>query len=425
MKRHTCSNRIGRGLLVVTVVVVVGGVGLRGDDSYLLRTFEKIKLTDDYHSEGASFGDFNRDGTMDVVSGPYWYEGPAFKQRHEYYPAKVFPKERGYADRFFSFIHDLNGDGWDDVFAVGFPSKDSYWYENPRGAGGHWKKHLAARAVGNESPTLGDLTGDGKPELVYNTGGLLGYARQNKRNAAAPWEFHPISPKGDWHHFTHGLGLGDVNGDGRMDVLMKDAWWEQPASLEGGPVWKKHPVRFAGNAAQMYAYDVDGDGDNDVVTSLQAHGYGLAWYEHVKNDAGAITFTRHLIMGSKESDNPYGVKFSQLHALNLIDMDGDGLKDILTGKCRWAHGPRGDAEPNAAPVIFWFKLVRKGGKVSWLPHLIDDDSGIGRQVEAGDISGNQLADVVVGNKKGAYVLLQRRKQVTKDEWKKAQPRRVR
>ena len=415
----------------------ITSTNLFSGDTYTLHTFKKIKLTDHYYSEGASFGDFNRDGVKDVVSGPYWYEGPDFGKKHEYYTAKEFPKEQGYADRFFSFIHDFNRDGWDDIFAVGFPSRNSYWYENPRktaeeGKVLHWKKHPAAPAVGNESPTLADLTGDGRPELIYNTEGYLGYAQPNWGNVSAPWDYIAIAPKEGWHHFTHGLGVGDVNGDGRMDVLMTNAWWEQPASLEGNPVWKKHAFEFAGNAAQMYAYDVDGDGDNDIVTALQAHGYGLAWYEHVKTGAGAISFKRHRIMSNRADTNPYGVRFSQLHAVNLIDIDGDGLKDILTGKCRWAHGPRGDPDPNADPVIYWFKLVREAGgegrdkvKVRWIPYRIDDDSGVGRQVVAGDISGDGLVDVVIGNKKGAYVFLQAKKSVTKEEWEKAQPRRIR
>lgn len=412
-------------LLCGLLLAAIGSAKLFGDDTYTLHTFKKVKLTDDYYSEGASYGDFNRDGVKDVVSGPYWYEGPEFKERHEYYEAKAFPKERGYADRFFSFIDDFNRDGWDDIYAVGFPSRDSHWYENPQGKEGHWKRHAAARAVGNESPTLGDLTGDGRPELIYNTEGLLGYARPNWWNETAPWVFHAIAPKEGWHHFTHGLGLGDVNSDGRTDILMKDAWWEQPPSLEGDPLWKKHAFEFAGNAAQMYAYDVDGDGDNDIVTALEAHGFGLAWYEHEKTDEGGITFKRHLILTNRADSNVYGVRFSQLHAVNLIDIDGDGLKDILTGKCRWAHGPAGDPEPNAPPVLYWFKLVREGGKVRWIPYQIDDDSGVGRQVVAGDIRGDGLVDVVIGNKKGAYVFLHEKKNVSKEEWEKAQPRRIR
>ena len=144
-----------------------------------------------------------------------------------------------------------------------------------------------------------------------------------------------------------------------------NGWWEQPASLAGDPEWKFHPFPFAPGhgSSQMYAYDVDGDGDNDVITSLAAHGYGLAWYENVKEN-GEITFKEHLILNKKTdkdkpaSPNKYGVVFSQLHAVDLIDLDGDGLKDVVTGKRIWAHGPTGDEEPSAPAVLYWFKLQR-------------------------------------------------------------------
>ncbi|MDZ4689281.1 MAG: VCBS repeat-containing protein, partial [Planctomycetaceae bacterium] len=153
-------------------------------------------------------------------------------------------------------------------------------------------------------------------------------------------------------------------------------------------------------------YDVDGDGLSDVITSLQAHGYGLVWYRQTK-DGDARKFTANKILGATAEENPYGVTFSQLHAIDLVDMNGDGLKDIITGKRYWAHGPKGDAEPNAPAVVYWFELKRTAsGKVDWVPHFIDDDSGVGTQVMAGDISGDGRPDVVVGNKKGIFAHIQ-------------------
>ena len=149
---------------------------------------------------------------------------------------------------------------------------------------------------------------------------------------------------------------------------------------------------------------MNGDGLNDVITSVAAHGYGLAWYEQVREN-GNITFREHLILKKDASKNRYGVQFSQGHSLDLIDIDGDGLKDIVTGKRFWAHGKDGpDPDSNAPAVLYWFKLVRLAdGQADFVPYLIDDDSGVGTQVIAGYITNKKLPDIVVGNKKGVFV----------------------
>jgi hypothetical protein len=138
-------------------------------------TFKKLQLTDQFYCEGAYYGDFNKDGKMDVVSGPFWYEGPGFQKKHEFRPAKAYDP-KSYSDNFLTFTGDFNGDSWPDIFCMPYPGKEGCWYENPAGKEGEWKKHLAFPVVDNESPTMGDINGDGRPELIFNTGGCLGYA---------------------------------------------------------------------------------------------------------------------------------------------------------------------------------------------------------------------------------------------------------
>lgn len=408
-----------------------------------LHTFKRIQLNDQFWGEGATFGDLNNDGANDIISGPYWWEGPDFAKRHEYYPAtttfelKLGPmttvkvpgfegtlgKANKYSDNFLAWTYDFNSDGWKDILIVGFPGKETWWFENPKRSDVHWKRHQIFDQTDNESPAFADITGDGKPELICITKGQYGFAEPDWSNPSKAWRFRAITPNNNYRNFTHGLGVGDVNGDKRLDLLERNGWWEQPPSLAGDSVWRFHPHSFGNGGAQMYAYDVNGDGLNDVITSLAAHEFGLAWFEQYR-DGSETKFRQHTIINKEPRENPYGVKFSEIHAIDLIDIDGDGLKDLVTGKRFWSHGREGDPDRNDAAVLYWFRLVRTGRAVEFVPYLIDDNSGVGTQVVAGDINGDGLPDVVVGNKKGTFVHLHEKRTVTREEWLKAQPKRL-
>ncbi|MDP6719639.1 MAG: FG-GAP repeat protein, partial [Pirellulaceae bacterium] len=306
---------------------------------YALHTFDRQQLTDVYFSEGANAGDLNGDEVADVVYGPYWFEGPTYEKKHAIYDPQPQNRDR-YADNFFSWVHDFNGDGANDVFVVGFPGTPAFVYENPNAGNAEslWKKHEVFDWVSNESPQFVNLVGDERPELVCTRDGFFGYATIDWDRPFDAWKFHEISEKITATKFGHGLGVGDVNGDGLMDVLHSKGWFAQPATESGGGRWVMHEVSFSSayGGAEMYAYDVDGDGDNDVITSEAAHDFGLCWYEQLRED-DEVAFQRHLIMGSHPSRNHYGVLFSELHSVNLADIDGDGLKDIVTGKTFYSH----------------------------------------------------------------------------------------
>jgi len=367
--------------------------------------YEKLQLTDKFHCEGAYYADFDRDGNLDVVAGPYWYAGPDFQQRNEVRTPEEFDPN-GYSDNFLTYTGDFNADGWTDILYVPWPGKDASWYENPAGKEGHWTAHFALSNVGNESPMWGDVNGDGRPDLVYNIDGYLGYGTWDPAMPDEPWTFHPVSTQGGYQRYSHGIGLGDVNGDGRCDILESGVWWEQPEDPQPEQPWIRHDYKFADAAAQMLVYDIDGDGLNDVFTAWHCHLYGLVWHKQVRDEAGLIGFEKQVILSSEPNLESDDLRISQLHAFDLVDMNNDGLLDVLTGKRFWAHGPNGDEEPNAPAVVYWFELQRAAdGSVQFIPHQIDDDSGVGTQVAAADLNADGTPDVMIGNKKGTFVFL--------------------
>lgn len=388
-----------------------------------MASFQKTTVHSLYLGEGVDIGDFNRDGSSDIVNGPYWFQGPDYKTRHLYAPVAPTGRdvslgwEVGPANApWGNHVADFNGDGWDDIMIFERLESTVWWYENPKGGTGMWKRQAGRSAIGHESRHIGDIQGDARPEFIGASKDSLGWFEPDWASPASAWKFHGMG-KGEFE-FGHGLGMGDVNGDGRMDALCANGWFEQPVSAATRP-WPFHAQSFKSETpaprvspalnggSHMYAYDVDGDGLNDVVTALNAHGWGLAWFKQVKGQDGRITFVRNMIMGDSTEKAKYGVAFSQLHSVRLADVDGDGLKDIVTGKTWWAHPPEwGDPDGTGTPVLYLFKLTRENGTARFQPQFLDDKSGVGRHILVKDINGDGRQDIITGNKSGLYVFTQ-------------------
>jgi hypothetical protein len=317
-----------------------------------------------------------------------------------------------YSHAFQTFADDLNGDGWADLIVVDWPGSTTWWLENPKKAAAPWQQHVLTPVTNNESPQFVDVDGDGKldllapfspdPEKWDGPDRRMGFMTR-RSDPHAPWKIHAVSAAAApaTTRYSHGIGLGDLNGDGRKDILCKEGWWEAPPSATSGhgkddvqAEWTFHAAPLGEDCAQMYVYDFDGDGDSDVL-STAAHKVGMWWHEQLGDDK----WKTHLIDDS----------FTQTHALCLADINGDGLPDFVTGKRWWAHGPKGDVNPGDPAVLFWFELKRSGGNPAWTPHEIDHDSGVGTQFEVADVNGDGLLDVVTSNKKGVYYFAQVRK----------------
>jgi len=376
-------------------------------------TFTKMRLNADFYSEGINIGDLDRDGNVDIVAGPFWYRGPSFTTKVAFREPRATPFDiGGDSDCYLIFVYDFNQDGWPDVLSFRTNGgAEVVWYENPKGASSTWTSHVVFSNSNDESPAFTDIDGDGKPELVTISNGAGGWAKPNWTNPQATWTFVPVTAKAGWGAYTHGLGVADVDGDGRSDLLLSEGWWAQPPAATSTP-WASHPATFwaqddpseSYGGAQMFTDDVDGDGDRDVVTSLQAHGWGLAWFE---NQAGK--FVKHVIVNTRAEESQYGVAFAQPHAVELADVDGDGLKDIVTGKRKGAHGNGLSATELAAPaVLYWFKLLRPAGQAPrYEPHLIDSEAGVGTQLTVADVNGDGLTDILTAGRAGAFLFLGR------------------
>jgi FG-GAP-like repeat len=360
--------------------------------------FLKTQLDSKFRSEGAAIGDFNHDGAPDIAAGNVWYQAPTW-QMHAMRGTALEYDPLGYSDSFANFVDDLNDDGWDDLIVVGFPGAPTIWYENPNNTGGPWTARQAVPVTNNESPAYVDVDGDGHRELVFghspdgnpnSTQRRLAFAQPGS-NPTQLWSVRTFSAAAapGSGQFSHGLGVGDMNLDGRKDVLTQLGWYEAPTD-PSQPVWTFHALSLGPDSGQMHVYDFDGDGDQDVLSS-SAHNYGIWWHE--RRPTGPVT---HEIFDG----------FSQSHSLEMADLDSNGLPDFVTGKRRFAHPPPGDPGTFEPSVLYWFELTRSGATPLWTPHEIDSTSGVGTQFEIGDVNGDGRLDIVTANKNGVFLFEQ-------------------
>jgi hypothetical protein len=366
--------------------------------------FRMQRISDFYYAWCAAAADINHDGILDVVAGPFYYLGPDYTERREFTSAQTYNPSNEYASGMVNFAYDFTGDGWPDVLMAA--SRPMWLYVNPQGESRRWNKYLVVPKVTTEIVLLKDMDGDGKPELVYGGDGILAYAKPDPANPTAPWVVHPVSDRSNSPNI-HGLGVGDINGDGRPDVLQPAGWWEQPPKGSAQTSWTFHPENFGSGGAEMGVYDVNGDGLNDVVTSLQAHGFGLAWFEQKRSPDGKISFIRHDIMGDFSSPAAGDVTFTEPHGMTFADIDGDGVPDMIVGKRYWSHEESYfDPDPYGPAVLYWYRTVRDKkapGGARFVPELIHNRSGVGSHLAAVDLDGDGAIDIITSTDRGTFI----------------------
>jgi hypothetical protein len=446
--------------------------------------YTKLVIHDQFLAESCSIADYNSDGIPDISSGRLWYEGTGnlattFKTGHPFREGHgVLPRDgaapeldTGVSDDWADYPWDLDGDGWTDIINVAQPNVDevaktfpkigtvqrhgtAVWYKNPGRAIADdplWAASLMHAEVLGEHHGLADMNGDGYPELLgacktCPSPTTKGYYQGNPADPKALWTYHAVTGPMTFPYggsgLLKGIGAGDVDRDGHPDLLDRGGIWFQrvsgfwnqtvctapnvPAGCGRIPLAIDDGMPDEANArgpGHIFVADMDGDGRSDLVAANFAYGYGLYWYRQTED----LKFEKHQFLGGGAITTPddfalFGAGFTAPISMQVVDMDGDGAPDVVTGKMRFAlPSGLGVADAFGTPYLYVFKNVRgkagpKGGPITLEPHKIDGDPaaaagtpaagmGVGRQFAVGHVNTDGIVDLCVATKVGLAVFL--------------------
>ena len=344
--------------------------------------------------ESVSVFDVNNDGVLDIVSGGFWYQGPDFRRKHTIGTVKMYDE---YFDDFSTIALDINGDGYLDFITGGWWGKTLRWRENPKGdPKQQWTEHIIAEVGNIETTRAWDIDGDGQIEIVPNTPPCR-EVKVFKLVAPGKFDCHTIYTFPEGQMQGHGIGCGDVAGNGRQDIVLARGWLEAPANpwrdqwiwhadFMDAPWATGAPWGFPASVPMLVA-DVNGDGRNEIITG-NAHGYGLWWSE--RRGTGWV---HHPI-------DPYN---AQYHDLQWADIDGDGQCELVTGKRHRAHCGNDVGEWDDVG-LYYFKWTGEGFAKQVIDYgPIGTGKGCGIAFALADLRGTGRLDFVAPGKDGLSV----------------------
>ncbi len=390
--RHLVPVLLGLG---IALAVSPWSEWVRGEEPGDLRFSKRCLLVSP--NEGCAVGDVNRDGKPDVVAGTHWFAAPDFVPR----PIRDIPQTMTeyYANN-GDHLYDVDRDGWLDLISGGWMESEVFWYQNPGkeglARGYKWDRHLLKDTRGqNEVFQLHDFDGDGVPELFVNCwekdAPLVVWKMAKGTEGQPTLERLVLGDQGS----GHGYAFGDLNGDGREDVLVETGWYERPDGDPFAGPWKFHAeTALPHPSCPFVVVDLTGDGRSDVIWG-RAHDFGLYWWEQGQpKPDGTTTWTEHLIDKS----------WSQVHCIVWTDLDGDGQGELVTGKRVRGHAGRdpGGGDPECLFYYTWNPSAREFSR-----HAISPPGGgvgTGMQICVADLNADGRPDVAVSGKTGTWVL---------------------